>query len=683
MDKSRSMTNKDLGYRKYVFNKLLDKQLYSKIDFETDTFIFYNSGIVSYTATKFNSQVARARLERENRSSRSFLDAFIRIPKNSTKPIQFENAKQFEAHFRSMNRVWDFQNFPYCYSFVSLIQPMTLAALLRDYKNLNLQNFNKIIFCSITDDADQNDQWLQDYKTVRKYIPNKQQEIDSILSKLMFSQFNANSKGLGSFSTYFPAIEKIRKPKLFASQYETRQGQKETTPIKNAIIISTEQKDTISLRIKALLSGNHLIKLDSVLVNDELVQIPYPLLLKKDSIQKIPVSLNKLTSNTIALRGIGQRKYIDSLLGKRIQKIVINENHSGIFPVNSPLHHTWLYRIGAAILLLLLSWLAYFIYKLHQPKCIIIGPKGATTIIKNGFKRSQKKKKIQYAGFTQNDDSFASVKLKNHFITNEQFPAENPSDDTQWIAVITKKRPLFMNDGLDEYYFEKADQNNYQGLETEFHTKIRKTYGKRYAITFVAYPETDTVLSFTIKEDAAQNEYNILTTVHQTPTTSNAIELENASMISQVFLNNDVATETAHAMVCNLIEHENITLLYINLIQTYSLKTFLPIQVLKQYKIKIDTSDNLEELINHEKVALEKELKRLHKKEKSTYSADKKVQTHTCWRFNIRFFLSISRSVPMKNMTPKYNCQCSIRFSILKKRSKIITFASKLSVQVM
>ncbi|MEM6685801.1 MAG: hypothetical protein AAF617_08465 [Bacteroidota bacterium] len=607
------MTKTSPNYKKHVFDKLLDTALFSEINFDTDTFIFYNSGIVYYDAKKFNKDVARARLIRENSSRTSFLDAFIRIPEKSQKPMQFKDAKAFEAHFRAMHNVWDFKNFPYCYSFVSLIQPMSLAAVLRDHKDLDLQQFQHIIFCSITDDADQNDQWLQDYKTVRKYIGNKQQEIDSILSNLMFSEFNGNSKGLGSFLSTVPTIEENDKPKLFASIYKTRQGQTEKAT-KDAIKVMTEHRDTISVRLRAFLTQIHLVKLEAILVNDELVQLPYPLLLKKDTIQKIPLKLNRFSSNTITFRGIGQRIYSDSLLGKRIKKVIINENHGGIFAVNSPFHHTWLYRIGAAITLLLLSWLAYFLYKLYQPKCIIIGPKGATTIIKNGFKRHKQKKKIQYASFTKNEDTFASIKLKNHFITNEQFPVDHLAEETQWITVITRKRPLFINKDIDELYFDKGDEKNEQGTETEYHEKIRKKYGKRYAISFVPYPAVDTVFSFTMKDDSLQNEYNILAASIDPSEDNTTVEHQNANMISTVFLHNEIPTQTEFMMVCNRMQHNNISLLYINLIQAYSLKTFSPIKVLKQYKIQIDATDDVEQLINHEKAALEKELKHSHKK---------------------------------------------------------------------
>jgi hypothetical protein len=615
MDKSRSMTNTNPSYKKYVFDKLLNKELYDRINFDTDIFIFYNSGIVYYPVTKseFKDTEARRRLNNENKRTTSFLDAFIRVPKESTTPLQFKNAAAFEAHFRKMNNKWDFKNFPYCYSFVSLIQPMSLAALLRDHKDLNLLDFNEIIFCSITDDADQNDQWLQDYKTVRKHLYSKQKEIDSILSKLLFSQFNAKSRGIGSFSSYFPAIEKNRMPKLFASTYQTRQGQKQTAALQNSIKVSTEQKDTLTLKIKALLSGNHLIKLDSVLVNDELIPISYPLLLQEDSIQKIPVTFNNVGSNEIALRGIGQRFYTDSLLGKRIQKVVIHENHTAIYSVNSPLHPTWLFRIGMIILAIILAWIAYYIYRLHQPKCIIIGPTGTMTIIKNGFKRAEKKKKIQYASFTKNGNTFAAVKLQNHFIENGQFPADSSTDNKQWIAIISKKKPLVYND-LDAEYFEIADSKFIQGVETSYHEAIRKKYGKKYAICFVAYPNADTDVTFTLHNDTSKNKYNVLAANSASYVENDALEYQNSNMISSVFLENTITTNTEYIMLCNKIQHEGVTILYINLIQSYSLETFSPIQVLKKYKIIIEETDDLETFIRHEKNALEKELKRLKKK---------------------------------------------------------------------
>ncbi|MFK7748972.1 MAG: hypothetical protein AB8B65_11310 [Kordia sp.] len=612
LDKSRSMTDTGLGYKNYVFKKLLDKKLYAEIDFTKDEFIFYNSGVVYMPGKSFVPSKVPAYLKGENRRSANFRDRFIRKATKREDPIQFKNARDFEQRFTSIYGTWNTKNFPYATSFVSLIQPLTLASFLEDYNKLNLCNYNQIILCSITDDADQTDQWLQDYKTIRKFVPNKQKEIDSTLSALIYSPFNVNSKGRGAFSAVFPPIEKNGKPKLFAYTYTTRQGLLQVANTTSTIEINTRVSDTIELKINSEATKNHLVKLDSILLNNEILPLSYPIILKKDSVQKIAVSLNSVFSNTISLRGIGQQIYTDDLLGERIHKITIKEEHTNVYAANSPLNRKTLYKIGAILLGLLLLWIAYIIYKLHLPKCIIIGPSGETTIIKNGFKRSEKKKKIQYAGFTKTNDRIATVQLKNHFIKNEQLVV-NTSSTKKWITVISKKNVLFIND-VEVHAFQKGDSKHIQGVETEYHTQIREKYGKNYTIYFIAYPTGNTVLNFTIKEDASQNEYNILAAVTDKNVHKSVATLQNERMISNVFLKNDIPTTTDYMMLCNKIQTDDTSLLYINVIQPYSLKTFLPIQVLKHYKIKLETTENLEEIINHQLEALKHEFKQLQKK---------------------------------------------------------------------
>lgn len=615
LDKSRSMTDKGLGFKDYVFKKLLNKKLYSEIDFTKDQFIFYNSGVVYMPGKSFVPSKVPAYLKGENRRSANFRDRFIRKATKKSTPYTFENAGVFERRFKAMYGVWNTKNFPYATSFVSLIQPLTLASFLEDYKDLNLRNYNKIILCSITDDADQTDQWLQDYKTIRKFVPNKQKEIDSTLSALIYSPFNVNSKGRGAFSAVFPPIEKNGKPKLFAYAYTTRQGLLQPAQTTSTIEINTPESDAIELKINSEIAKNHLVKLDSILVNDELLPLSYPIVLKKDSIQKIPVVLNSVFANTVSLRGIGQQMYRDDLLGERIHKIRIHEEHTNVYAANSPLNRTTLYKIGAILLGLFVLWIAYIIYKLHLPKCIIIGPSGETTIIKNGFKRSEKKKKIQYAGFTKEHDTITTVQLKNHFITNQQL-AVDTSSSKKWITVISKKNVLFIND-VEVHVFKKGDTKNIQGVETEYHTEIRKRYGKNYTIYFIPYPTVYTVLNFTMKEDASQNEYNILAAVIDQNVHKSAETLQNERMISDLFLKNDIPTTADYILLCNKIQTDDTSLLYINVIRPYSLKTFLPIQVLKHYKIKLSTTDNLDEIINHELAAIEKEFKQQqHKKVK-------------------------------------------------------------------
>ncbi|WP_298516787.1 hypothetical protein [uncultured Kordia sp.] len=606
------MTDKGLGYKTYVFQKLLASELYDEIDFSKDQFIFYNSGVVWMPGKSFRADQVPAYLKRENRRRENFRDRFIRKATKTKTPIQFENATIFEERFKGIYGIWNTKNFPYATSFVSLIQPITLASFLEDFKDLKLLNYNKIIFCSITDDADQTDQWLQDYKTIRKFVPNKQKEIDSTLSALIYSPFNVNSKGRGEFSAIFPPIEKIGKPKLFAYQYTTRQGLLQSATTDTSIEINTKKSDTIELKINSETSQNHLIKLDSILVNDELIQLAYPIILKKDSIQKIPVALNSVFDNTIALRGVGQKMYTDDLLGERIHKVSIHESHSGIYAVNSPLHRSSLYMIGTIILAILLFLIGKFIYKLHLPKCIIIGPSGETTIIKNGFKRFEKKQKIQYAGFTKAFNIISSVRLKNHFIDNTKL-AVDTSSTKKWIAVIAKKNLLFIND-IEVYQFQKGDTKQIQGVETAYHAKIRKKYGDTYAIYFIPYPSSDTQLNFTMKEDPSQNEYSIRAAVIDQNMFNTAVDMQNERMISNLYLKNDISTTTNYILLCNKIQDGNTSLLYVNLIQSYSLKTFLPIQIVKQYKIKLNETDDLEKLINHEATALEKELKQQHQK---------------------------------------------------------------------
>ena len=636
LDKSRSMTDKNLGYKTYVFSKLLGAKLYANIDFSKDEFVFYDSGVVWMPGSSFNPKSVPSYLKRENRRKEKFRDRFIRQATKSNTPLQFNDPAAFEQRFKRIYGIWNTKNFPYATSFVALIQPITLASFLEDYKELNLLKYNKIILCSITDDADQTDQWLQDYKTIRKFVPNKQHEIDSTLSALIYSPFNVNSKGRGAFAAVFPPIEKNGKPKLFAYEYTTRQGLMQPAGVNSSVEINTSERDTIELTINSLTSKSHLIKLDSILVNNELLQVSYPVILKKDSIQKIPVSLNSVFDNTVALRGFGQQIYTDDLLGERIQKVTINENHSGIFAIHSPLHRSSLYINGTIILAIVLFLIGRFIYKLHLPKCIIIGPSGETTIIKNGFKRFEQKKKIQYAGFTKAFNIISSVRLKNHFVDNTQLNVDT-SSSKKWIAVISEKNLLFVND-IEVYQFQKGDSKQIQGVETAYHAKIRKKYGDKYAIYFIPYPSSDTQLNFTMKEDPSQNEYSISTAIIDQNMFNTVVDMQNERMTSNLFLKNDISTTTNYILLCNKIQDGNTSILYVNLIQSYSLKTFLPIQIVKQYKIKLNKTDDLEELINYEAAALEKELKQQHQKAKLKVYYKKGSDTYALLAVNYPFF---------------------------------------------
>ncbi len=623
LDKSRSMTDTSLGYKNYVFNTLLDTALYSNIDFTKDAFVFYNSGLLYMPGKNFQKSKVPHYLKRENRSKKEFRKQFIRKATRRNEPLQFANANEFERSFQRIYGRWDTKNFPYATSFVSLIQPMTLASFLEDYKELDLQQYHQIIVCSITDDADQTDQWLQDYKTVRKFMPNKQHEIDSTLNTLIYNSFNANSTGRGVFSEVFPPIEKNGKPKLFAYAYNTKQELNQSKTVEKTITINSQKNDTLTLRLNSEATQHHIVKLDAIVVNNELLQCTYPIILQKDSIHYIPATLHSMWNNAISLHGVGQQMYTDDVLGKRIRKEIINEAHTRVFAVSSPLHSASLLKIGALLLIVLFLWIVSIVYRRKLPKCIIVSPSGEVTQIKNGFKRSATKQKIQYAGFTREENRFASVRLKHRFVSYSQM-AVDTSSSKKWIAVLSKKNLLFLND-IDVFQFQKRDTKHIQGVETAFHAKIRKKYGKKYTIHFIAYPTTNTTLNFTIKNDRSQNEYHIHTAVIDDEAFKTELTLQNERMISGFFLKHEISTTEEYMLLCNKTKNN---ILFINLLQPYASKTFSPIQLLKQYKIELTDNSDIKTLLQQEAILLQKELKQQGKKGKLTTYLQDEVGTN-------------------------------------------------------
>lgn len=621
LDKSRSMTDKKKAYQNYVFSRLLNNELFSQINFLKDEFIFYDSGII-YMPDNYNESEIKPLLIRENNIEEHFTKRFIRQSKRESTPVFLKDTSHFKKNFRTTYGSWTVENFPYTKSFVSLIRPLTLASFLQDYEHLDLLKYNNIILCTITDDADQNDQWLTDYKTIRKFIPKKQEEIDNTLNTLIYNSFNSKSNGHGEFKEVFPPIEKIDKPKIFAYSYQTKQGLLLKESDVFSIKIEVQQNDSISLMINEFNSKNHIVKLDSILLNGNLLKLSYPLIIRDIIIEKIPADLETMKSNTISLYGFGQQIYKDSLLGNRIRKVIINETHTPIYAPSHPLHTSTLRSLLVILISIIILLISYFVFNLYRVKCIIIGPLGKRIIIRNGFKYFKKKKKIQYAAyvFFPFMNTSKRIKLKNHFIKND-FLVINNDSEKKWITILSKKALKLKNNKVKR--FEKRSSKSIQGLETIFHNEIREKYNSSYHIYFLEYPSSETSVHFSIENDRSQNEYSINMNNIESAAIPNSIVTMNQLVISDFFIRNTIPTYNNYIMLCNELIINDKRFLTINLIETYTLKAFFPVRILKKYSFSLNENDSVEKIIKKEKIQLRRELKlRFYEKIKTHYNSD-------------------------------------------------------------
>ena len=230
-----------------------DLEWIADIDYAKDHFLFFTSGLLKgrhFDIRKLNTIAA--------------LDSsFIHL--SDTTLLSFKNQAEFRA---SLAQHIEKPTYSYQFSLVSLIRIFSLVKAQKYLQKQDItQDFNKIFLLSITDDADQNDQWLTDYKNVKKYAPAKLPEINATIDRYVFNPFNANTQGTGKFTELFydNAI-----PHIILYEYSTLQAQNDTIKTSNLLEVQALSEDTVAIALTLeKLAGNHIdfVQVDSLYVN--------------------------------------------------------------------------------------------------------------------------------------------------------------------------------------------------------------------------------------------------------------------------------------------------------------------------------------------------------------------------------------------------------------------------------
>jgi len=274
------------------------------IHYDSDKFIFFNSGI--FTTTQ---QISH--LKNQPRFEFSF------IHHTDTAFNMFSNKKELLERIKMQLAT---NQYEYCLSFVSQIRLFSLIkALNLARKTADLSVFHRIFVIIVTDDGDQNDQWMTDYETVKKSAPKKLVEIASATKKYLYNPFDPQSD-YSKLGTFFETSVASEKPYIYFNEYVT--GQSGTTSIKDSVFeITAAGNKTISLKSHIKQFGGNAIgffHLNKIVLNG--ISIPVNVNFSNDTVIAVPTA-HIISSNNISVRGYFQQAYIDPVLGKHYRKV--------------------------------------------------------------------------------------------------------------------------------------------------------------------------------------------------------------------------------------------------------------------------------------------------------------------------------------------------------------------------
>jgi hypothetical protein len=394
-----------------VARRLLDKSIFNQINYDKDRFLFFNSGILQV--------VDLNQLKSQSRFDTSFIhhtDATLH---------SFKDQKNLVAHIKSQLERGDYV---YTYSFVSQIRLFSIIKGLDFIKEKNLtDNFNHLWLITITDDADQNDQWMNDFKTVKKFAPKKITDVNELTTKYLYNPFNSKSDISKSGTLNEKLIDESEIPHINFYEYKTTQSITAVADTANSFFSIQAVKDSaVNFKsIKSHFPNDSILffYIESIVIDDSTY------LVRKyftDTIT-IPAKLtNWFKYNKILTSGYFQVQYSDSILGGHFKKYEFKQ--SATFP--STYLTNFIRRSEVTLLILLILLITYIIGISPRKKLFVVydnqgrkftGKKGSWLF---GHYRYWKKIENSILSFVLNKGNqlnYIRKKHKNLIVQNHNF----------------------------------------------------------------------------------------------------------------------------------------------------------------------------------------------------------------------------------------------------------------------
>jgi len=462
IDKSGSMLNGTNPHTMAlnVYNRLNDNKYLDSINFNKDKFLFFYSGYSWNIEKGLGNEISKA-----PRFDISF------IHNTDGKLHSITDKKSLLDIIKSQISE---NNYDHKLSFVSQIRVFSIIKAVEFLKSQNeTTNFREIKVINITDDADINDQWLTDYKNLKKWAPNKVSEIGNITSKYIYNILNG--RGYGILEEVF-ADEEIT-PHIWIYSYTTKQSLSEKAEDYNYFQISALNGETISI---SSLTNNYkndkilFFVLDSILINGNKHIINQ----RFDSILNLNLTYeNKFSKNQIKLYGNFQVLYTDSIWGAHYKKyyFTISEN----LPTEYRIATIDKIKIISSVLLLI--FLFYWLFILPNKKLFIIySNQGKKYVIKRGFKHHWGKGIISILSCVLHGDNLSVICKKHRNIKTKPFISISDLNNSFLICgnyklfsdnTIKENKITFNSTHTDIEDFYKTRSKNYPNL-------LKKVYSK-------------------------------------------------------------------------------------------------------------------------------------------------------------------------------------------------------------
>lgn len=253
-------------------------------------------------------------------------------------------------------------SFGFNMSFTSLVRPLSIYELTMNH-DVDFIKFNKVYHVLITDDGDINDQWMQDYKWMKKWAIKHFRRYNEILPTIACSEFDFSSRRSGKFVEIQASDQ--QQPRVYLTQYITYQDihPNRALPADSLIAVSDFHDHCLILSMPSCDSTINMLYVNSCLVNDNAIPIDR-YLYRGDSLNvEYDKSYVKARRNRIAVDGSYQETYQDSVLGLRYRTVDIAEGALNDSFVTIENKAKDFHRLCLLLGLLVVAIIAFFIWR--------------------------------------------------------------------------------------------------------------------------------------------------------------------------------------------------------------------------------------------------------------------------------------------------------------------------------
>lgn len=352
------------------------------IDFQKDRFFIFHTGLHNqYRGGIRNSTILKNALSPDS----SFTDLFIHPEGEQYRSLK--NKKQLRQLISARLQ----QDFIYQWSFVSQIRVTALDKALCYLSEHNLNDsYLNIFILTITDDADANDQWKNDYRAIKSASRVRLEELNDLQEKLIYNGLTGRGNGeleeleeddklgIHVYLYKYCSKQQLFDDKYLADEISSNISLEHTGA--NKLLVGLNEKDYQGVSVVYW-------QIDTIKINGKIdaIHVPHKYFVG-DTQLSLSEDISNLKVNHVDIVGRVQVQYQDSILGSHYKDIPFYIQSKYLVSQYQHKSFVWL------ICLISIAFICFLVfYYVILPKSVIFSvylPDSKKVVIRHGYRFS-------------------------------------------------------------------------------------------------------------------------------------------------------------------------------------------------------------------------------------------------------------------------------------------------------